>query len=123
MSKKILIIGGAAIIVLVLVVSSFSIGMFVGGEITSTETAQTSTSTTASTAPNVLEEAIEDLLQTSPPQATSTPAELEDLFAPWSRLVTSILPIWTQTSTARRICRWKDRMKELVPGSMLQKII
>ena len=83
MSKKILIIGGAAIIVLVLVVSSFSIGMLVGGEFTSTETAETSTSTAASTAPNVLEEAIEDLLQTSPPQATSTPAELEDLFAPF----------------------------------------
>lgn len=83
MSKKFLIIGGAAIIVLVLVVSSFSIGMFVGGEFTSTETAQTSTSTAASTAPNVLEEVIEDLLQTSPPQATSTPAELEDLFAPF----------------------------------------
>jgi carboxyl-terminal processing protease len=83
MSKKILIIGGAAIIVLVLVVSSFSIGLLVGGEFTSTETAETSTSSAASTAPNVLEEAIEDLLQTSPPQATSTPAELEDLFSPF----------------------------------------
>ena len=85
MSKKILIIGGAALIVLLLVVASFSMGMFVGGGINGTETPQTSSAAAAavSTASNVLQESVEDLLKTSPPQSTSTPVEHEDLFAPF----------------------------------------
>ena len=85
MNKKILIIGGAALIVLLLVVASFSMGMFVGGGITGTETPQTSSAAAAavSTASNVLQESVEDLLKTSPPQSTSTPVEQEDLFAPF----------------------------------------
>jgi carboxyl-terminal processing protease len=83
MSKKFLIIGGAALIVLLLVVGSFSIGMFVGNEIGDSESTQTSTSAAISTSTNLLKETVEDLLQTSPPQATSTPPELEDLFAPF----------------------------------------
>lgn len=83
MSKKILIIGGAALIVLLLVVGSFSAGLLVGGEISDGETPQASASSAVSTASTVLQESVEDLLQTSPPQATSTPPELEDLFAPF----------------------------------------
>lgn len=84
MSKKILIFGGAALIVLLLVVASFSMGMFVGGGINSTETPQTSAAAAAvSTASNILQESVEDLLKTSPPQSTSTPVEQEDLFAPF----------------------------------------
>ena len=84
MNKKILIIGGAALIVLLLVVASFSMGMFVGGGINSTETPQTSAAAAAvSTASNILQESVEDLLKTSPPQSTSTPVEQEDLFAPF----------------------------------------
>ena len=83
MNKKILIIGGAALIVLLLVVASFSMGMFVGGGINSTETPQTSAAAAVSTASNVLQESVEDLLKTSPPQSTSTPVEQEDLFAPF----------------------------------------
>jgi carboxyl-terminal processing protease len=84
MSKKFLIIGGAALIVLLLVVASFSMGMFVGGGINGTETPQTSAAAAAvSTASNVLQESVEDLLKTSPPQSTSTPVEQEDLFAPF----------------------------------------
>ncbi len=83
MSKKILIIGGAALIVLLLVVGSFSAGLLVGGEISDGETPQASASSAVSTASTILQESVEDLLQTSPPQATSTPPELEDLFAPF----------------------------------------
>lgn len=83
MSKKILLFGGATIIVLLLVAGAFSMGMFVGGEISEGETPQTSTSSAVSTASNILQETVEDILQTSPPQATSTPAEHEDLFAPF----------------------------------------
>lgn len=90
MTKKILVIGGAALLVLLLIGGSFSMGFFVGGEINNDETPQVSTSSAASTASNVIQESIqesieelEEILQTSPPQATSTPAELEDLFAPF----------------------------------------
>jgi len=83
MSKKILIIGGAALIVLLLVVGSFSAGLLVGGEISDGETPQASASSAVSTASTILQESVEDLLETSPPQATSTPPELEDLFAPF----------------------------------------
>jgi carboxyl-terminal processing protease len=83
MSKKILIIGGAALIVLLLVVGSFSLGMLVGGGDSNGETTQTLTSAAVSTASNVLQESVEEFLETSPPQSTSTPAEHEDLFAPF----------------------------------------
>ncbi|MCJ7535864.1 MAG: S41 family peptidase [Anaerolineales bacterium] len=93
MSKKILLIGGAAVIVLLLVLGSFSIGMLVGGgvtggeatggEVTDGETPQASTSSAVSTASTILQETVEDILQTSPPQATSTPADLEELFDPF----------------------------------------
>ena len=83
MTKKILIFGGAALMVLLLVVGSFSIGMFVGGEASGGGTTQSTTSAAVSTASNVLQESVEDILQTSPPQSTSTPAEQEDLFAPF----------------------------------------
>ena len=83
MTKKILIIGGAGLIVLLLVAGAFSMGIFVGGEISEGETPQASTSSAVSTASNILQETVEDILQTSPPQATSTPAEYEDLFAPF----------------------------------------
>jgi carboxyl-terminal processing protease len=84
MSKKILIIGGAILIVLLLLVGSFSMGLFVGSEINGeTDTQQTSAASAVSTASNVLQKSLEDILDTDPPQATSTPAEFEDLFAPF----------------------------------------
>jgi carboxyl-terminal processing protease len=84
MSKKILIIGGAVMIVLLLLVGSFSMGLFVGSEINGdTGTQQTSAASAVSTASNVLQESLEDILDADPPQATTTPAELEDLFAPF----------------------------------------
>jgi carboxyl-terminal processing protease len=69
--------------VLLLVVGAFSAGLLVGGEMSDGETPQASASSAVSTASTVLQESVEDLLQTSPPQATSTPPELEDLFAPF----------------------------------------
>ena len=83
MSKKILLIGGAVTVILILVVASFSIGMLVGGGTSDNATAVVSPSSAVSTASTVLQEAVEDILQTEPPQATSTPPELEDLFEPF----------------------------------------
>lgn len=83
MTKRILIIGGAALIVLLLVAGSFSMGILVGGEIKEGETPQASTSSAVSTTSNIFQETVEELLRTTPPEATSTPAELEDLFAPF----------------------------------------
>lgn len=83
MSKKILLIGGAVAVILILVVASFSIGMLVGGGSSNNASAVVSPSSAASTASTVLQEAVEDILQTEPPQATSTPPELEDLFDPF----------------------------------------
>lgn len=83
MSKKILLIGGAAAIILVLVISSFSIGMLIGGRTSDSSTPVVSSSSAVSTASTVLQETVEDILQTEPPQATSTPAELKDLFDPF----------------------------------------
>jgi carboxyl-terminal processing protease len=83
MSKKILLIGGAIAVILILVVASFSIGMLVGGGSSNNASAVVSPSSAASTASTVLQEAVEDILQTEPPQATSTPPELEDLFDPF----------------------------------------
>ncbi len=83
MNKKILLFGGAAAIILLLVVGSFSIGMFVGGGISEDETPVVSPSSAVSTASTVLQETVEDILETKPPQETSTPADLEQLFEPF----------------------------------------
>jgi carboxyl-terminal processing protease len=83
MSKKILLFAGAAAIILLLVVGSFSIGMFVGGGNSENETPVVSPSSAVSTASTVLQETLEDILETKPPQQTSTPADLEQLFDPF----------------------------------------
>jgi carboxyl-terminal processing protease len=83
MNKKILLFGGAATIILLLVVGSFSIGMFVGGGISETETPVVSPSSAVSTASTVLQKTVEDILETKPPQETSTPVDLEQLFEPF----------------------------------------
>jgi carboxyl-terminal processing protease len=83
MGKKILVIGTAAIIVLLLVVGSFSIGMFVGGFDSGSESPTDTAASAASTASTVLQETVEDALETKPPQASSTPEDLEDLFDPF----------------------------------------
>ena len=75
MGKRTLLFIIGAAIVLILVIGSFSIGMFVGGVIPNEETPIATT---------VLQETIENILETEPPQeATSTPADLEDLFDPF----------------------------------------
>lgn len=74
MSKKILLIGVGAAIVLLLVVGSFSIGMFVGGVLDEGETPTAST---------VLQATVEEILETKTPQETSAPADLEELFKPF----------------------------------------
>jgi carboxyl-terminal processing protease len=83
MSKKILLFGGAAAIILLLVVGSFSIGMFVGGGISEDETPVVSPSSAVSTASTIIQETVEDILETTAPQETSTPADLEQLFEPF----------------------------------------
>lgn len=83
MSKKILLIGGAITIILILVIGSFSIGMFVGGRTSDSLAPIVSPSSAVSTTSTTLQETVEDILKTEPPQATSTPAELEDLFDPF----------------------------------------
>jgi carboxyl-terminal processing protease len=83
MNKKILLFGGAAAIILLLVVGSFSIGMFVGGGISETETPVVSPSSAVSTASTVLQKTVEDILETKPPQETSTLVDLEQLFEPF----------------------------------------
>ncbi len=74
MSKKILLIGVGAAIVLLLVVGSFSIGMFVGGVLDEGETPTAST---------VLQATVEEILETKTPQETNAPADLEELFKPF----------------------------------------
>ncbi|MFN2214949.1 MAG: S41 family peptidase [Anaerolineales bacterium] len=83
MAKKLILIGGAALLVLLLAAGSFSLGMLVGGNESVEVTPQVSNSSAASTASNLLQETVEELLGTTPPEATSTPKELEDLFAPF----------------------------------------
>jgi carboxyl-terminal processing protease len=83
MSKKILVFGFAAVITLLLVVGSFSIGMYVGGGISASETPSGTASSAASTASTLLEETVGDILETKSPQETSTPADLEQLFDPF----------------------------------------
>jgi carboxyl-terminal processing protease len=74
MSKKILLIGAGAAIVLLLVVGSFSVGMFVGGIFDEGEPPAAST---------VLQATVEEILETKTPQETSAPADLEELFKPF----------------------------------------
>jgi carboxyl-terminal processing protease len=74
MSKKILLIGAGAAIVLLLVVGSFSVGMFVGGVFDEGEMPAAST---------VLQATVEDILETKTPKETSAPADLEELFKPF----------------------------------------
>ncbi|MFL7893075.1 MAG: S41 family peptidase [Anaerolineales bacterium] len=83
MAKKLILIGGAALLVLLLAAGSFSLGLLVGGNESVEVTPQVSNSSAASTASNLLQETVEELLGTTPPEATSTPKELEDLFAPF----------------------------------------
>jgi carboxyl-terminal processing protease len=84
MGKKILIFGSAAVIVLLLVVGSFSIGMLVGGGRSGGETpSNTAAASAASTASTLLQETVEELLETKPPEATTTPADVEELFDPF----------------------------------------
>jgi carboxyl-terminal processing protease len=83
MGKKILILGSAAVIVLLIVVGSFSIGMLVGGGRSGGETPTNSAASAASTASTLLKETVEDVMETNPPQATTTPAEVEELFDPF----------------------------------------
>jgi len=83
MGKKILIFGSAAVIVLLIVVGSFSIGMFVGGGRSEGETATNTAASAASTVSTLLQETVEEVLETKPPEATTTPAEVEELFDPF----------------------------------------
>ncbi|UCD97629.1 MAG: S41 family peptidase [Chloroflexota bacterium] len=83
MRNKILLFGSAAIIVLLLVVGSFSMGMFIGSGASATEAPVTSSPSVVSTASSVLQETVEKVLEPETPQATSTPADLENLFEPF----------------------------------------
>lgn len=83
MGKKILIIGSAAVLVLILIAGSFSIGMFVGGINSGGDTPTDTAASAASTASTLLQETVEDVLETKPPQASSTPEDLEELFDPF----------------------------------------
>lgn len=74
MSKRILLLGVGAAIVLLLVAGSFSVGMFVGGVFNESETPTVST---------VLQATVEEILETKTPQETSAPADLEELFEPF----------------------------------------
>ncbi len=74
MSKRILLLGVGAAIVLLLVAGSFSVGMFVGGVFNENETPTAST---------VLQATVEEILETKTPQETSAPADLEELFKPF----------------------------------------
>ncbi len=83
MGKKILIIGSAAVLVLILIVGSFSIGMFIGNRGAGGEAPTDTAGSGASTASTLLQETFEDVLETNPPQASSTPEDLEELFDPF----------------------------------------
>jgi len=83
MSKKILLFIGAGIIILLLVVGSFSIGMYYGGGNSGGETPAVSSSAVVATASTVLQETFEEILETKSPQETSTPADLKQLFDPF----------------------------------------
>jgi carboxyl-terminal processing protease len=74
MSKRFLLFGVGAAIVLLLVVGSFSVGMFVGGVFADEETPTTST---------VLQSTVESVLSTTVPGSVATPANTEELFEPF----------------------------------------
>ena len=74
MSKRFLLFGVGAAIVLLLVVGSFSVGMFVGGVFADGETPVVSA---------VLESTVESVLATTVPERVATPANTEDLFKPF----------------------------------------
>lgn len=74
MNKRIILYIVGAIIVLFLVVGSFSMGVFFGNVFASNETPINST---------VLQATVENVLQTNTPKDTSSPADLEELFAPF----------------------------------------
>lgn len=83
MSKKILVIGFAAVITLILALGLFAAGMYFGSGITESETSSGNSTSAVSTASTLLEETVEDILRTNPPQETSTPPDLEELFDPF----------------------------------------
>jgi carboxyl-terminal processing protease len=83
MSKKILVIGFAAVITLILALGSFAAGMYFGSGTTESETSSETSTSAVSTASTLLEETVEDILRTKPPQETSTPPDLEELFDPF----------------------------------------
>ena len=62
MGKKILIIGSAAVIVLLLVVGSFSIGLIFGRGRSGGETPTNTAASAASTASTLLQETVEEVL-------------------------------------------------------------
>ena len=74
MSKRFLLFGFGAAIVLLLVIGSFSVGMFVGGVFADEETPTTST---------VLQSTVESVLSTTVPGSVATPANTEELFEPF----------------------------------------
>jgi carboxyl-terminal processing protease len=74
MSKRFLLFGVGAAIVFLLVVGSFSIGMFVGGVFAEDESPVVST---------VLESTVESVLATALPESAATPANTEELFEPF----------------------------------------
>lgn len=74
MSKRFLLFGVGAAIFMLLVVGSFSVGMFVGGVFADEETPTTST---------VLQSTVESVLSTTVPGSVATPANTEELFEPF----------------------------------------
>jgi carboxyl-terminal processing protease len=74
MSKKILIFGIGAAILIILLAGSFSIGMLVGGGVPEEESPTTAA---------LLQDTVEKVLESNPAQETSTPADLEELFDPF----------------------------------------
>jgi carboxyl-terminal processing protease len=74
MNKRIILYIVGSVIVFFLVVGSFSMGVFFGNVFASSETPISST---------VLQETVENVLQTNTPKDTSSPADLEELFEPF----------------------------------------
>jgi carboxyl-terminal processing protease len=74
MRTKILLFGIGAVVLILLVVGSFSIGMFVGG-VTADEEPPVSAA--------LLQSTVEKIFETASPQETSTPEDIEELFEPF----------------------------------------
>lgn len=74
MSKRFLLFGVGAAVVLLLVVGSFSVGMFVGGVFADEDTPVASTA---------LQSTVESVLSTTVPGSVATPANTEELFKPF----------------------------------------